>query len=111
MRDGFTENTNTIKINNKEIEKTEKYIYLGQTITNDHDQTIELHRRIGLGWSAFGRFKNILVNERVKPETKKRIFDEIILPTMTYACQIWSLSDSKLEALCISQRISRNNTT
>ena len=72
MRDGFTENTNTIKINNKEIEKTEKYIYLGQTITNDHDQTIELHRRIGLGWSAFGRFKNILVNEKVEPETKKR---------------------------------------
>ena len=64
MRDRFTENTNTIKINNKEIEKTEKYIYLGQTITNDHDQTIELHRRIGLGGqSAFGRFKNILAKK------------------------------------------------
>ena len=49
MRNEFTENTNTIKINNKTIENTEKYIYLGQTITNNHDQTIELHKRIGLG--------------------------------------------------------------
>ena len=83
MRNKFTKNTNTIKTNNKEIEKTKKYINLGQTITNTHEQTIELHRRIGLGWSAFGHFKNLLVNKKVKPETKKRIFDDIILPTMT----------------------------
>ena len=44
MRNEFTENTN-----NKKIENTEKYVYLGQTITNNHDQTIELHKRIGLG--------------------------------------------------------------
>ena len=33
MRNEFTENTNTIKTNNKEIEKTKKYINPGQTIT------------------------------------------------------------------------------
>ena len=58
-------------LSNKEIENTEKYLYLGQTISNDPDQTIKLHRRIGQGWSAFGRFKNILVKKKIKPETKK----------------------------------------
>ena len=37
MRNEFNENTNIIKINNKEIEKTKKYINPCQTITNDHD--------------------------------------------------------------------------
>lgn len=104
MRNEFADNITKIKIDDKEISNTNKYSYLGQIITNDHDQTLELNRRIGLGWSTFGKYRNILTNRKINMDIKKRIFNEFILPTMIYGSQTWSLSNTKLETLSITQR-------
>ena len=103
MRNEFTEDVR-IKVDNREIEDVNSYTYLGQIITNDHDQTKELRKRIGLGWSAFARYRSIMRNTKVKMDLKRKIFNECILPIMTYGSQTWSISNTKLQAIAIAQR-------
>ena len=46
-------------VNGKKMEEVDRYVYLGQTVTKDHDQVEEMARRIEQGWSAFCKLDNM----------------------------------------------------
>ena len=48
-----------IRVDGKIIEAVDKYLYLGQTITQTGDIEAEIKKRIGLGWNAFGKWSYI----------------------------------------------------
>ena len=79
--------------------KIDRYVYLGQMVTKDHDQVQEMKRRIEHGWSTFCKLDNIIRDKNVPMKLKRKAFNECILPVMTYACEIWSLSNTQLEKL------------
>ncbi len=64
-------------VEGKTIEEVDSYIYLGQLITKDHDQTKELKRRIGLGWTAFSKLDNIMRDKKVHIKTKEKGFQRM----------------------------------
>ena len=45
--------------------------------------------KIKLGWAAFGKVTNIMRSWKVSIKVKKNIFNECVLPVMTYGSQPW----------------------
>ena len=79
-------------------------MYLGQRISFDkNSQTEEISRRIQLGWTAFGKLSDVF-NSKFSQYLKTQVFDQCVLPTFTYALEIWSLNKGIMEFLRIAQR-------
>ena len=97
-------NKDDVIVDGKKIEEVDSYVYLGQMVTKDHDQIQEMKRRIGQGWSAFCKLDNIMRDKNVPMRLKRKVFNECILPLMTYGCETWSLSNTQLEKLVTTQR-------
>ena len=87
-------NKNAVIVEGKKIEEVDRYNYLRQMVTKDHDQVQEMKRRIGQRWSAFCKLDNIMPDKNVSMRLKGKAFNECILPVMTYGCETWSLSNS-----------------
>ena len=45
--------------------QTEKFVYLGGTITAEADMTAEIRRRTGAAWSAFRRCANVVYDRSI----------------------------------------------
>ena len=79
-------------VDGKKIEEVDRYVYLGQMVTKDHDQVQEMKRRIEQGWSVFCKLNNIIRGKNVPMKLKRKAFNKCILPVITYCCEIWLLS-------------------
>ena len=90
--------------NSKVIEEVDSYVYLGKTVTNNGDLLPEIKRRICLSWTAFGKVDNITRSRKISMKIKKKVFNEYILPVMTYGCETWALKNGMIDKLAVTQR-------
>ena len=65
-------NKDDVIVDGKKVEEVDSYVYLGQMVTEGHDQIQEMKRRIRQGWSAFCKLDNIKEEKNV-PMRLKRI--------------------------------------
>ena len=76
-----------------------EYVYLGQRISFDKDsQRAEISRRIQLGWTAFGKLSDVF-NSKFPQYLKTQVFDQCVLPTLTYALETWNLYEGIMKCL------------
>ena len=47
----------------------------------------EIKRRITLGWAAFNKVDNIMRRHKASMQIKKKVFNEYVLPVMTYGSE------------------------
>ena len=80
----------TVEVDGKAIEEVEKYVYLGKTVSRDGDLMPEIRRRITLGWAAFNKVDNIMRSRKASMQIKKKVFNEYVLPVMTYGSETWA---------------------
>jgi hypothetical protein len=100
-----TNNKINIGINNENIEVVDHYIYLGQTVAaSKENQTAEIQRRIRLAWAAFGKLRWVLKNTKIQQYLKTRVFDQCILPVLTYGSQTWTLTKANMDKIEKTQR-------
>ena len=95
--------TDNIQINGTEIEKVTNYKYLGQTIAMENSTKQEVSIRIKAGWSVFGKYREIFLDRHLPISLKRRVFDQCVLPAVTYGCQTWSLTKALVKKLGTSQ--------
>ena len=81
-----------IKLDNEKLESVDHYIYLGQRISMQPSKEKEIVRRITLGWQAFGRASSIFKNDKIAMILKRKVYDQCILPTVTYGAETWNLT-------------------
>ena len=93
----------SIEIENEQIEKVESYKYLGQTVKMLDNTREEVLIRIKAGWRCFGIYKEILCDSKVSLTQRKRIFNQCVLPTMTYGCETWNITKFLEQKLVIAQ--------
>ncbi|CAH2093419.1 unnamed protein product [Euphydryas editha] len=62
----------------------------------------EVNRRIQLGWAAFGKLKNVYSSD-IPQCLKSKVFDQCMLPVMTYGSETWCLTMGLLNKLRIAQ--------
>jgi len=94
----------TINIEDHEIERVEEYKYLGQTLKMEDCTSEEVMRRIKSGWSCFGRHKDILCNKNVPMSLRRKVYNQCVLPTMTYGSETWSTTKHLERKLHSAQR-------
>ena len=94
MCNKHAEDTNRkITIDNNEIEEVDHYIYLGQRISMETaSKEQEIKRRITLGWQAFGRASAIFKNKEIPTCLKRQVYNQCIIPTVTYGSETWNLT-------------------
>ncbi len=80
-----------IMIANEALELVKEYTYLGQMISANPAHEKEIRRGIGMGWSAFGK-QNLVMNSDLPLSLKRRVYNQRILPVLTYGSETWRLT-------------------
>ena len=93
-----------IVVENEVIEKVDRYKYLGQTVMMEDHTREEVTIRIKAGWSCFGRFKDILCDKKLPMTLRRRMYNQCVLPTMTYGAQTWTTTKQLENKLQVEQR-------
>ena len=93
-----------VKVEEYEIEQVNSYIYLGQRESlREKDQEGEINRRIQAGWKSFNDNKDIL-KSNIPLSLKRKLYNQCILPAMTYASETWTMTKRMEQKLAASQR-------
>ena len=92
-----------ITIENEELVQVNDYIYLGHRITMRTDIMEEIKNRINKGWRTFGQLKDIFKAD-LPTCLKSRVFNQCVLPSLTYACETWPKTEEIKNKLRTTQR-------
>ena len=64
----------------------------------------EIKRRITLGWQAFGRASAIFNNKEIPTCLKRQVYNQCIIPKVTYGSETWNLTKIQTMKLRSMQR-------
>lgn len=93
-----------ITLNDNYLQQVSTYKYLGHEICIGRDnQTLEIQRRIGLTWAAFGNLRNIFKSD-LPNCLKRKVFDQCVLPVLTYGAETLTLTKKSIEKIQVAQR-------
>ncbi len=101
--------SDTVKIENEEIEKVDQYKYLSQTVKLDEHTREEVNIRIKAGWSCFGRYKDILCDQKLPMSLRRRMYDQCVLPTVSYGAETWTTKKQLEQKLNCSESNGKKN--
>ena len=93
-----------IFIEGTEIEKVESYKYLGQTISMENRTLEEVLMRIKMGWSVFYKYREIFLDKDLPICLKRKVFNQCVIPTLSYGSQTWSLTKEIANKITVCQR-------
>jgi hypothetical protein len=86
------------------LEVVLKYVYLGRTLQlgrNDFED--DANRRIQLGWAAFGKLSRVF-SSSIPQSQKTKVFNQCVLPVMTYGAETWTLTARLVHKFKVAQR-------
>ena len=95
---------NGISIDGEQLEEVEEYKYLGRLLTPGNEMAREIDGRITAGWKRFGQYSSFLKDKKIPMCMKEKIIDTVILPSMTYGAETWSLTQHLKNKLAVAQR-------
>ena len=88
-----------VQMDRTRIEKVINYKYLGQTTAMENRARQEVFIKIKAGWSVFGKDRVIFLDGHLPMSLNRKVFNQCVLPAMTYGCQTWSLL---LQPVCLT---------
>ena len=94
----------SIKIEENEIEEVPEYKYLGQTLSSTDTIDLEIATRIRSAWRCFGKYREIFLDNSMPMCLKKKVFEQCLIPTLTYGCETWPLKINTLHKIRSTQR-------
>jgi len=86
------------------LETVSEYSYLGQILQlgkNSFEK--EAKRRIQLGWAAFGKLRRVF-SSSIPQCLKTKVFNQCVLPVMTYGAETWTLTIGLVHQFKVAQR-------
>ncbi len=81
------------------IESCEQYKYLGVNLTSDGKLDQAIRDRNLLGRKAIAMLNGILWDQRISKDNKKRIYNSVVKPIITYGSEVWQLKKRTQEML------------
>ena len=90
--------TYTVAVDGNTIEKVDRYVYIGKTVTQAGNLLPEI---IALGWAAFSKVANITKSRKASMNVKRKVHNEYVLPVMVYSSE-----KAHMELLSVAQRSS-----
>ncbi len=92
-----------IMIGNETLERVEEYIYYGQTVGANPAHDKEIKKKMGVGWSAFGKLYDIMTGS-LPLYLKGKVYNHCVLPILTYGLETWHLTKEQERKLRSAQR-------
>jgi len=81
-----------IYVNDQRLNVVDKFTYLGSTLSRSVVIDDEVNTRIAKASVAFGRLHSSVWNRRgISLPTKLKVYRAIVLPTLLYACETWTV--------------------
>ena len=80
-----------ILVNGQDIENVKNFVYLGAMITENHDDSKEIKRRIAIAKSAMISLVNVWKDRAISVTTKKRLLKSLVFSIATYGSECWVL--------------------
>ncbi len=90
-------------IGNGALELVEECTYFVQKVSANPAHEKEIRRRIGMGWSAFGK-QSFLMNRNLPLSLKRKFCNQCIIPVLTYGSESWRLTKKLERKLRTAQR-------
>ena len=83
-----------LTIYGQQIKQVSEFIYLGHKLSSTNNGSTAVQHRIGLGWAAFEKNKEMLTSKRVSYQIKSQIYNTFILPVVCHGleCVNWTTS-------------------
>ena len=80
-----------ITVNGEKLTVTEKFIYLGSTLSRSVSIDDEVSYRIAKAISTFGRLREVWDKRGINLMTKLKVYRAVVLPSLLYACETWTV--------------------
>ena len=81
-----------ITVNDVRLAATEKFTYLGSTISRNVNIDDEVTSRIAKASASFGRLRDKVWERRgLNTKTKLKVYKAVVLPSLLYACETWTV--------------------
>ena len=81
-----------ITVNGKRFSAVNRFTYLGSTLSQNVNIDDEVNVRIARASATFGRLHANVWNRRgISLQTKLKVYRAIVLPTLLYACETWTV--------------------
>ena len=72
-------------------------------LTKNGDILPEIKRRVMLGWVPSGNVDNIMRSTKATMRIERKIFNELIMPVMTYGSEMSALNKTTMHTLAVAQ--------
>ena len=81
-----------ISINGEKINTVNRFTYLGSTLSQGVVIDDEVNLRISKASATFGSlYKNVWNRRGISTQTKIKVYRAVVLPTLLYACETWTV--------------------
>ena len=91
-----------IYIHQTALEEVEEYVYLGQVVKMSYNHFDEVRRRVRAGWGAFGNLNEVM-QSNMPLCLKKKVYNQCVLPAMTYGSETWAMTQRMEQKLRVAQ--------
>lgn len=88
-----------IKLEGDILEQVGSFCYLGSTVTEDNKCTTDIKRRIALAKQAFQNKRNLLTDNHISLEIRKKFAKIFVWSVLTYGCEAWTLGKAEKKRL------------
>jgi len=91
-RDQNAGRNQSVRIDNSNFDRVEKFIYLGTILINKNFIPEKNKSRLRSGNACYHSVQNLLSSSLLSKNLKIKIYKIIILPVVLYGCETWSLT-------------------
>ena len=88
-----------IGINGELIEEVKNFKYLGSQISVKGSTERDVNCRLNEASKCLGGLKSVLKNRYLGMESKKRLYESVIVPTVLYGAETWCLRETERKKL------------
>ena len=75
----------------EKVEAVTNFFFLGSKITEAHDCSHKIRRRLYLGGKAMTNLDSVLKIRDITLPTQVRIVKTMVFPVVTYSCESWTI--------------------
>ena len=87
------------QIDEETVETVADFIFLGSRITADGDCSLEIKRRLLLGWKVMTNLDSILKSRDITLSTKVRLVKAMVFPVVMYGCESWTVKKAECQII------------
>ena len=88
-----------IKLYGNDLQQVTEFTYLGSRMAENNSSNAEVCTRIAKALSLFGRLQSVWKDKGVSLTTKVKLLQTLVFPTVSYACEMWTLKTDVIHRL------------